>query len=84
MSLNLHCNHLEMWQTPTFITNMCLLHDDPILSIKAYKIWVKHQLDRVWDDQEEHNYMKELVKDHCKAIDNIINNPPNDLKVYYL
>jgi hypothetical protein len=28
MSLNLHCNKIELWQTPTYISVICLTSDD--------------------------------------------------------
>ena len=83
MSMNLLCNHLELWQTPTFITNMCRLHDDPVWSLMAYRHWVVSQLDGVWENREkEYENLERCIKDHCTELDEIIENPPKDLEVY--
>jgi hypothetical protein len=28
MSLNLHCSECDLWQTPTYVTEMCMVQND--------------------------------------------------------
>ena len=81
MSMNLKCSHAELWQTPTYITNMCLLHDDPVKVLQSYKLWVLSHLNGVWEDQDDYNNIKALVRDHCNTLNELINNLPKDLKM---
>ena len=99
MSMNLHVSFdghpFSLWQTPTFITNMCLYSDDEIQwevkgkpairAINMYIEWVKHQLNGVWDSTEDYEEQKEFVNDHIKSLqDNIKNTPPKRIVVYQM
>jgi hypothetical protein len=69
MSMNLHCKEVELWQTPTYITNMCFYQFDRSRDgwrniLYRYLEWVKHFSDGVWESEEEYNDMRERIKDH--------------------
>ena len=75
MSMNLHCNRLKLWQTPTHITRMCLLCSDPVSQLKAYRYWVLSHMDGVYNSEEEWKSKNEVVMAHCKEVDKLIENP---------
>lgn len=81
MSMNLHCDEMDLWQTPTYITDMCMSFDnngDPDGGMdgvrKRYLIWVRSRLNGVWRDNEEYEIEKMNVDEHCKQVMSL-NNP---------
>jgi hypothetical protein len=70
MSLNLHCNEVELWQTPTYITLMTYSNNDGgWLGIKyRYIQWVESHLDGVWQNREDLNHMMTTIKLHVKEL----------------
>jgi hypothetical protein len=51
MSMNLHCNQVELWQTPTYVTHMCLMNkdgiaadatgDEAVRALRCYLEWAR-------------------------------------------
>lgn len=69
MSINLCCDEMDLWQTPSYITDMCYEkpdgYPDKWKNIRhRYAIWVKSHSDGAWDSQEDLDYMKECIKNH--------------------
>ena len=74
MSMNLKCNKLELWQTPTHISYMCLSNYDGGVAGVAYryKQWVLYHLNGVWESQRDLEGMRSLVKAHLEDLDKAI------------
>lgn len=74
MSMNLHCEEMDLWQTPGFITYMCYSSDDDTWQgiLGRYKIWVKSHTDGVWPDLQDYENMKENVRDHIATLDAVV------------
>jgi len=83
MSMNLHCKQLELWQTPTHITYMCVMQDDGKISsnlkgkkarraLYMYRQWVRSCINGVWDDEEERKSHEEFLNNHVKRINDVI------------
>lgn len=75
MSMNLHCKELDLWQTPTHITYMCMSLDkkgNPDGGMegvrKRYLYWVRSHTNGVWKVPEQYEEMKSNVKEHCEAV----------------
>lgn len=77
MSMNLCTDKLELWQTPTWITHMCLytineegkqVIDNWRATRFRYAEWVKKSLNGVWDDDADRKQQAALVKDHLDAL----------------
>jgi len=74
MSLNLHCQQLDLWQTPTYITHMCYSNGDGgWVGIKyRYVQWVRAQANGVYitaKEQEDLKYLQERIAEHLKELD---------------
>jgi len=95
--MNLHLkidNHeIELWKTPTHITNMCLVDayfkisfevkgEEALRAISMYSIWVKNSLNGVWENQEEYKSQLNLIVDHLSYINDSIRNSKGDIVVY--
>jgi hypothetical protein len=69
----------ELWQTPTYITHMCLVDkagwivtkfaDEALQGLEAYKIWVKSHTNGVWDNHEDLEDMQNLVNSHIEDLE---------------
>lgn len=80
MSMNLTCHvgreRIELWQTPTFITWMCLSTNPKTLKPdggnegvrRRYILWVESSLDGVWTSAEDLRWERENVALHTKRI----------------
>jgi len=75
MSMNLHCDGIDLWQTPTYITYMCMSFDrdgNPDGGMegvrKRYLIWVRSHLDGVWRDEKQYEFEKMNVDRHCAQV----------------
>jgi len=75
--MNLHTDKLELWQTPTWVTKVCLytenkrgerVQDKWYATRFRYAEWVKSSLNGVWEDYEDHKRQQALVKDHLDAL----------------
>ena len=67
---------IDLWQTPTFITWMCLSYNPETKEPdggqegvrRRYLEWVSSRTDGVWKDKEELDWMCERVRQHSKTI----------------
>ncbi len=89
MSLNLTLHdgeteeQVELWQTPTFITHMCLsgyvegsewiLDGGEEGARRRYLIWVASQCDGTWHSADDLNSMRERVKEHSAKVQAVKN-----------
>ena len=78
MSMNLFMKKdktaIDLWQTPTHITHMCLMSDTSIeaevtgkkavRAMRCYMEWVRSTLNGVWDDPELLKSAQERVTEH--------------------
>lgn len=68
--------NVDLWQTPTFITYMCLSYDletgEPDgghkAVLKRYIMWLESLTDGVWKDREELEWQMERIKDHIATV----------------
>lgn len=75
MSMNLHCEEMDLWQTPTHITYMCF-YDNIDLKKQAlwidarsrYAIWIKSTADGVYDSQEECDEVHDRINSHLREL----------------
>lgn len=76
MSMNLHCEETELWQTPTYISYMCYSNEDGGWKgiYYRYKKWVNNHTNGVWDNEEALEYKRSLVKDHLDCLEWCISN----------
>jgi hypothetical protein len=81
MSMNLHLSEgeegpeINLWQTPTHITDMCLSYDstgkpDGGMAgvMRRYVVWVRNHTNGVWSSKKDFTAMRERVDDHLEAI----------------
>jgi len=96
MSMNLFCNQVDLWQTPTHISYMCMIDDngnmDPktgkkaVAVLKRYIEYVRYRLSSIrFSSDEEYELEKGVTDDHIQQVLDAINNtPPRKLKVYII
>jgi hypothetical protein len=84
MNLTLHAGEdgpqIDIWQTPTFITLMCLSYNPETKEPdggqegvrRRYLEWVESHLTGVWED-DEFELQKERVEEHTKLINSVEN-----------
>jgi len=93
MSMNLYCVNLDLWQTPTYITNMCCMTEegimhtltgaDAIRALNCYMEWVSSHINGLWKDEESCRIMRDGVNTECKKVqEHIKNTPPEKISVY--
>ena len=75
MSMNLHCDEMDLWQTPTYVSKMCMSYGDngePDGGMegvrKRYLYWVESHTNGVWKDPEEYEWVKERVANHVAKV----------------
>lgn len=70
MSMNLHCEQMDLWQTPTAITYMCYSNEDGGWEGIKYRYiqWVKGSLSRCYDSEEELREANLVVKEHIAEL----------------
>lgn len=79
MSMNLHCEEMELRQTPTYITYMCAYvgHDKDGMYVQdkdwkairfRYIEWVKSGLNGVWEDPDDYEYAKKEIAEHVEKL----------------
>jgi hypothetical protein len=80
MSMNLTCEGVELWQTPTYITWMCLSYD-PSTGLpdgghegvrRRYIMWVESSTDGVWNDANALDRQRRSVAEHLKIVKSIV------------
>ena len=82
MSMNLHLTvgeegpEINLWQTPTVITDMCLSYDkngqpDGGMAgvMRRYVIWVRNHTSGIWNSEEELEGMRARVRAHIEEIE---------------
>jgi len=64
--MNLHCDEVALWQTPTHVTYMCYSNGDGGWKgiLYRYSEWVKGTLNGSWKSTEDLNDAKEAVANH--------------------
>lgn len=85
MNLTLHDGEdgpqIDLWQTPTWVTWICLSYD-PETGIsdgghvgvrRRYIEWVKSHLNGIWTDTEELEWERERVKIHIEKVNSVEN-----------
>jgi hypothetical protein len=70
MSMNLHCDEVNLWQTPTHITWMCYSNRDGGWKGIRYRYceWVKGTLNGVYKTTEEADDARYRVSTHLALI----------------
>ncbi len=76
MSLNLTCEGIELWQTPTHITEICLSYNPKTGKSdggnegvrRRYLLWVASSLNGVWSNPEELQNQRARVFEHAKQV----------------
>jgi hypothetical protein len=81
MNLTLEVNgrDVELWQTPTYITYMCLMDANGKYSTKTelleakravhcYLTWINSTTNGVWDSSQEHEEARATVNRHVKEV----------------
>ena len=75
MGMNLHCDETDLWQTPTYITDMCMSLDDngnPDGGMegvrKRYLMWVRGRLNGAWRTKEDYEIEEMIVQEHCELV----------------
>ena len=77
MSMNLGCKEIELWQTPTHITYMCLSiqkhggwPDGGWEGVRyRYIEWLKSQADGLWSDDPRHGNRRGSHKEYDERND---------------
>lgn len=94
MSMNLHCDVIELWQTPTQITFMCMVQPDGAVpfelkgkkakhALEIYKQWVRFFTNgKTWKNDISMEQADESVKSHLREIEEATKN--KRIKVYVL
>lgn len=70
MSINLYCEQMELWQTPTYITYMCYSNNDGgWMGVRyRYTHWVKSHLNGVWKDIKAYEERKSDIDEHLRRL----------------
>lgn len=78
MSMNLYCDEIELYQTPTYITYMCLSYNKRGRPdggwkgvLKRYKVWVCNRVNS-WPTQEDYDEWQRNIDTHLKAVDEAV------------
>ena len=82
--MNLQCNLVYLRQTPTEITNMCLVQPSGDIpwevtgnkarhALQIYIQWLKGTLNGAFEDVEEHNYLCKCVDEEIVTIKKVLN-----------
>ena len=96
MSMNLHCNQLDLWQTPTFVTYMCTMQpeghvgndltgDDAKRALHMYIQWAKDQNVKVTRTAEDAEFAKDrraVIDRHICEVLEVLDSPA--LKVWWM
>lgn len=83
MSLNLHLeyksNNFELWQTPSYITSMCLTPESDSNGniAERYMHWVQSHTNGVWTSKDDLDYMRDRVNSHIRELKSFLKKYPN-------
>ena len=66
MSMNLHCEEVDLWQTPTYITYMCFSNEDGGWQgiLYRYTQWVKSCANGPFKSSYDADIALQNVKEH--------------------
>jgi hypothetical protein len=86
MSMNLHSDAVDLWQTPTWITYLAMYDADkrqrPVNeTTHIYCEWVQSQLNGAWDSCEQLDAERSRVNYHLQEVRSV---PPHELEYYIL
>jgi hypothetical protein len=72
-------NNYSLWQTPTYITYMCLTpkNDSTENILERYLYWVESHTEGVWKDRDAYYDMIEAVREHIKKVKAWLERHPN-------
>lgn len=99
MSMNLHCNKMQLWQTPTWVTYMCLITDKGFkpevkgkqarAAANRYMEWVRGLTDGAWGNSPNAKGSKEDLEHLRLSIRNHLETLQQlmcleDFKIYYM
>lgn len=94
MSMNLHCKQVELWQTPTKITYMCMTFaKGKVTSVKGKRaaaalkryLWWACLMDLVWTGtKEELREEVRIRRVHEKEVLQAIKDNPRRLEVFIM
>ena len=82
LNLTLECTETgvtqELWQTPTYITDMCLYPPDcPTLDIfRRYSYWVRSLTNGVWKDPRDLDNRLHDIREHLKEVEQFLEKHP--------
>ncbi len=82
LNLTLECRKtgvtFDLWQTPTYITDMCLCSSYASTDDVAerYKIWVRSHKNGVCKDKEDLDDMLSSIQSHLEDLDKFLQNHP--------
>lgn len=90
MSLNLTLECTEtgltqhLWQTPTYITDMCLYPpDSPKEDVfRRYCFWVRSLSNGVWNNKEDLDYRIQDIRNHIKEVEEFLSKHPKAVFSY--
>jgi len=94
MSMNLHCNRIELQQTPTHITYMCMVQPNGKVSpavtgqkakhaLQIYIRWIRGKTDGVFNNTKDFEYIKKWVDEEIENIEKLLKSrSKKELKVY--
>ena len=70
MSINLQCKEVELWQTPTWVTNICYSKNQGgWRGIRdRYLIWLNSQLNGVYSYPRELQQKREIIQEHQEEL----------------
>lgn len=70
MSMNLFCEEVDLWQTPTYITYMCYSNQDGGWQGIKYRYiqWVKAQVNGSFKSVKEADEVRAVIDKHIKEI----------------
>lgn len=76
MSMNLHCEEMDLWQTPTYITWMCFSNNDGGWKgiLYRYTQWVNSSNNGISNTKEDEKRVRsniEASKEHIKKLNKI-------------
>lgn len=80
MSHNLTCDEVELWQTPTWVTDICLsirkagnMPDGGWEGVLfRYKAWIQSHSQGRWNNREAFNAMNASIDEHMKVLDKAV------------
>ena len=81
--MNLHCNRMELRQTPTYITYMCMVQPDGSIpdevaglkakhSLQIYSQWIMSSLSGPWYNVEDFNAASGWLSEELLSIQKVL------------